>query len=1030
MRIEVEPQALIAAGALIKSAGEQLAALSDALSAAFSSGLASGVDGAGMVFGLQYEQQAEQFAKTLAGSATAFKNIGFMLEASGYNYLHADQASTIGGPGPSGSPGDVPSKTDAHLDVHTNWGLVPPPPKWFLIEPLLVVSGVGTTLAAAMSWPTGDSGLMKVTAAQWHNINSGLTALQTVVAPARAMINAQKIPEGPAISSALDTLDSAMPDLIQQCSTIAQSIDDFAGGVQQTQDAIRRTLDRLTSFNTIKDLLTGDGKKVLEEIARDVSVLLNNLQRQVKALTGALDLIKGKLNDLADRLEKWLKPTLVSLLGEEVGGAIADYAIARIDISVGVLNGVIGTVSGVVAMADPDTWKGMAELATSLAEDPSKIPGTLKEMGKQFVAWDQWSGDHPGRALGEAGFNIGSLFLPGGAASKTGSIAKAAKFGKSLLDEGKLGKLGDLTGLGSKTTKLNELDHVGDLGSLGSKMPEVPEFKPGAMPGSHDGPRVPTVADPPPSPRGLEGPHDPPGPDHTPVKGDGGGGHSEQPTGPTDSGPRQHDAPTNPSSNGPAHSGDSPRSSDSPRSTDGPRSTESPPTNHTPSGDSPSTSGQHSPESTTRPGGADEGRTPSAHDQPTGHDASSAHDSPSARDTGGHATNDTGHDSDRGTHDGRQSGDHTPNAEHRPLGTEHGGRSESHSPTEHQPAHEPRTSDSAHDRNGQSADRSPEHSRLSDGNPAERHDSGTPASGLANAMGAGLHGPASIHGPTGHSPSGGHTPIGKPDGTPTNRETTSSKNSPTERPSERPASAGPAARTPSAPIHAYTQSNVAHTPGATAHPATATAHPSPPPHEPPPDPHPHGAPQHPDHGEPTKPEDFAAAHPPLHRETPYQQKYMPQMFSHETDPHHPQNPFPGQSVERWPPEKIEQHRVVVDENGLMRHIDGRLVDTHAARSHWTPDGGRAIFTMDPHGNMYVSMEHQRGVIHHSTLASGRPVAGAGEVSVVNGRLVELTDSSGHYRPLRSNTKNVLEELASRGIDIRSVNIHLSAPEGT
>lgn len=97
---------------------------------------------------------------------------------------------------------------------------------------------------------------------------------------------------------------------------------------------------------------------------------------------------------------------------------------------------------------------------------------------------------------------------------------------------------------------------------------------------------------------------------------------------------------------------------------------------------------------------------------------------------------------------------------------------------------------------------------------------------------------------------------------------------------------------------------------------------------------------------------------------------------------------------------------------------------------WTPDGGRAIFTMDPHGNMYVSMEHQRGVIHHSTLASGRPVAGAGEVSVVNGRLVELTDSSGHYRPLRSNTKNVLEELASRGIDIRSVNIHLSAPEGT
>ncbi|MUM34031.1 hypothetical protein FZI93_21115, partial [Mycobacterium sp. CBMA361] len=394
MRIEVEPQALIAAGALIKSAGEQLAALSDALGAAFSSGLASGIDGAGMVFGLTYDRQAEQFAETLAKTATGFKNIGFMLQASGYNYLHADQASTIGGPGPSGTPGDVPPKTDAHLDVHTNWGLVSPPAKWFLIEPLLMVSGIGTELAVAMAWPTGDSGLMKVTAAQWHNINAGLTALQNVLTPARAMITAQKIPEGPAIASGLKTLDSALPALLQQSSTIAQSIDDFASGVQQTQDAIRRMLDRLTSFNTIKDIVTGNGKKLLEEIARDVSALLKNLQQQVKALTGALELLKDEISDLADSLEKWLKPTLVSLLGEEVGGAIADYAIFQIDVGVGVLNGVIGTVSGVVAMADPDTWIGMADLATTLIEDPSKIPGTLKEMGKQFLAIDQITGDH------------------------------------------------------------------------------------------------------------------------------------------------------------------------------------------------------------------------------------------------------------------------------------------------------------------------------------------------------------------------------------------------------------------------------------------------------------------------------------------------------------------------------------------------------------------------------------------------------------------------------------------------------------
>ncbi|MUM33602.1 hypothetical protein [Mycolicibacterium sp. CBMA 361] len=153
-------------------------------------------------------------------------------------------------------------------------------------------------------------------------------------------------------------------------------------------------------------------------------------------------------------------------------------------------------------------------------------------------------------------------------------------------------------------------------------------------------------------------------------------------------------------------------------------------------------------------------------------------------------------------------------------------------------------------------------------------------------------------------------------------------------------------------------------------------------------------------------------------------------YWNETDPHHPQNPFPGKSVERWTPDKLEQHRVVVDQNGLMRHIDGRLLDTSGAISHWTPGGGRAIFTMDPHGNMYVSLEQEKGRIHHSTLSSGKPVTGAGEISVINGRLVELTDSSGHYMPLRSNTKNVLDELASQGVDIHSISIHLSAPEGT
>jgi hypothetical protein len=122
--------------------------------------------------------------------------------------------------------------------------------------------------------------------------------------------------------------------------------------------------------------------------------------------------------------------------------------------------------------------------------------------------------------------------------------------------------------------------------------------------------------------------------------------------------------------------------------------------------------------------------------------------------------------------------------------------------------------------------------------------------------------------------------------------------------------------------------------------------------------------------------------------------------------------------------------VVVDQNGQLRHIDGSVVDTRQAKSEWTQGGGRAIFVMDPHGNLYVSYEHSAGKIHHSTLSSGQPVTGAGELKVIDGRLIELTGNSGHYRPLRTNTRNVLAELADQGIDVGSIHIEWIAPEGT
>ena len=75
-RIEVEPDALIAAGQIVLAAGEQLGALSEAVKPMVAEGLASGFDLAGFNMGVQYGRQSQEFTNTLAGAA-----IGLLLPA-------------------------------------------------------------------------------------------------------------------------------------------------------------------------------------------------------------------------------------------------------------------------------------------------------------------------------------------------------------------------------------------------------------------------------------------------------------------------------------------------------------------------------------------------------------------------------------------------------------------------------------------------------------------------------------------------------------------------------------------------------------------------------------------------------------------------------------------------------------------------------------------------------------------------------------------------------------------------------------
>jgi hypothetical protein len=154
-------------------------------------------------------------------------------------------------------------------------------------------------------------------------------------------------------------------------------------------------------------------------------------------------------------------------------------------------------------------------------------------------------------------------------------------------------------------------------------------------------------------------------------------------------------------------------------------------------------------------------------------------------------------------------------------------------------------------------------------------------------------------------------------------------------------------------------------------------------------------------------------------------------YKYETDPNHPKNQFAPNAVQRLTDAQREEHRVFVGQDGLLYKSDGTLFDTRGSDTHWghvSGDDNRAIFVMDEHGNMYASTYQKAGDFHHSTLSNGQPVAGAGEIQVHDGKLVDITDQSGHYRPSQSMTNQVTSTLQGQGANMDGVKTYMTSRE--
>jgi hypothetical protein len=647
--------------------------------------------------------------------------------------------------------------------------MVPPPPNWWLIEGLLnAIPVIGSVAGAVMTWPQGNPSLMRLTAAQWKNFATGLSAFNDELPALKTAVSQQHIPEQARIQECLGDIGRLLPWLAETATTIGTNTEEFANGVQKAQDAIRRLLDQISPeglWDAVTGIFSGDGLDILKQVADDVGAVLENFQNEIKGIVGLLTDLSKALGDALDVFQKWVKPALMAAFGDEVGGALAEAVTFYTDVQLGLINSVIGTVSGLVSLADVDTLKGMAEMALSVAEDPTTLPGVLENMGKQFIAYDQLTGDHPGRGVGEAAGNIAQLFYPGGAASKTGSIAKGLRYGSKLLDEGRLPRISDIPGLGG----CKSLPSVDNLPGAGPGHPGVPEFTPPRIPESLvDPPSVPHAPEAPHTPQELGGSGGPPG--GGPPDPPGG-----RPVGPPDSGPGRADgpAPQSPSSG----AGDPPRVSE--------------PTapSHAPSaGDAPAPVAPHAPESPSPTSPHDAGGQSPSEPGPSPTEHSPATPEPSGN----------------GVAEPRADGNYAPNESHQPTSEGHtGGTGDGvHAPADHQPAaHTPTTeSPTAHEPartdNGQSHE--PTHAP-SDANAQPQQPAATTPTPMAGGMPMASHAGGGVHSPSEGPASRAPSPE-SPTRTPESKAPQAG--SPDTPRTQAPASAGPGpSSTPSAPVN-------------------------------------------------------------------------------------------------------------------------------------------------------------------------------------------------------------------------------------
>ncbi len=388
----------------------------------------AGSDPAGTAFGRGYDNSAAKVLEAMAVTRNGLCSIGDGVRMSAHNYSMAEAMSDVSGrgeplpvPGPTGSvgTGSTPSAVGTGTGAPAGWGWVAP--------------------YIGMIWPSGDSTKLRTAAAAWISAGTNFEVSEIIgAAGPMGIVEAQQMPEGPAIAAALTDAHRSAAGVLQQCISIAAQLNEYADKIDRVHAAILDLLSRIcnpmTGIKEVWDILTDEDEDEIRKIADDIRTVGDNFTIEVDALREQLAAAVSEATTVLTTMgHKAAKDWNQFLHGTDVG-RIVD---SQLHISKGALEEAGGilkndwTYGPPRALVDPEGWYnswremvgGMAPLVGLGGDHAPGVGHAWKEFGKGLVHWDDWKKD-PAEAAGKNLFDLATFFVPGGEA---GAAAKGAR---------------------------------------------------------------------------------------------------------------------------------------------------------------------------------------------------------------------------------------------------------------------------------------------------------------------------------------------------------------------------------------------------------------------------------------------------------------------------------------------------------------------------------------------------------------------------------------------------------------------------